>query len=122
MNTRRVNGAAGVINAALAQCRTAAGIALALESAQLLMTPETAAELVALRARVAELEAAEKVRADRLERCRVDAVEQARKESDPGRRAAWRMLADRPAEGEFYGFLHREDRLGHDMPETGGAK
>lgn len=57
MNTRLVNGAAGVINAALAQCRTAAGIALALESAGLLMTPETAAELKQLRARVAELEA-----------------------------------------------------------------
>jgi hypothetical protein len=50
VNTRRVNGAAGVINAALAQCRTAAGIALALESAQLLMTPETAAELERYRA------------------------------------------------------------------------
>lgn len=49
MNTKLVNTAAGVINAALAQDRTAAGIALALESAQLLMTPETAAELEQLR-------------------------------------------------------------------------
>ncbi|MFC9847746.1 hypothetical protein ACFWFF_01350 [Streptomyces sp. NPDC060223] len=49
MNTRLVNTAAGVINAALMQNRTAAGIALALESAQLLMSPETAAELVELR-------------------------------------------------------------------------
>lgn len=57
MNTRLVNSAAGVINAALTQNRTAAGIALALESAQLLMTPETAAELESLRVRVAELEA-----------------------------------------------------------------
>jgi hypothetical protein len=47
-----------VILAALTQNRTSAGIALALESAQLLMTPETAAELERLRARVAELEAA----------------------------------------------------------------
>lgn len=122
MNTRRVNGAAGVINAALAQCRTAAGIALALESAQLLMTPETAAELVALRARVAELEAAEKVRADRLERCRVDAVEQARKESDPGRRAAWRMLAGQTSEGEHYAAVHHDYRVGHDLPELGGQR
>ncbi|MFD4572054.1 hypothetical protein ACFWNK_02015 [Streptomyces sp. NPDC058417] len=45
MNTRLVNSAAGVINAAMAQGRTAAGIALALESAGLLMSPETAAEL-----------------------------------------------------------------------------
>lgn len=50
MNTRLVNSAAGVINAALAQCRTAAGIALALESAQMLMTPEIAAELERFRA------------------------------------------------------------------------
>ncbi|MFE9645279.1 hypothetical protein ACFYO0_14420 [Streptomyces sp. NPDC006365] len=44
MNTRLVNSASGVITAAQAQNRTAAGIALALESAQMLMTPETAAE------------------------------------------------------------------------------
>lgn len=49
MNTRLVNTAAGVILAALTQNRTAAGIALALESAQLLQSPEKAAELVALR-------------------------------------------------------------------------
>lgn len=49
MNTKLVNSAAGVINAALGQDRTAAGIALALESAQLLMSPETAAELQRLR-------------------------------------------------------------------------
>ncbi|NUP16590.1 MAG: hypothetical protein HOZ81_10875 [Streptomyces sp.] len=48
MNTRLVNSAAGVINAALTQNRTAAGIALALDSAQLLMSPEKAAELEAL--------------------------------------------------------------------------
>jgi hypothetical protein len=57
VNTKLVNSAAGVINAALMQDRTAAGIALSLESARMLMSPETAAELVALRDRVAELEA-----------------------------------------------------------------
>lgn len=57
MNTKAVNSAAGVVLAALQQNRTAAGIALALDSAQMLMTPETAAELETLRARVAELEA-----------------------------------------------------------------
>ncbi|WP_322501770.1 hypothetical protein TR631_33605 [Streptomyces rochei] len=45
MNTKRVNGAAGVILAALTQNRTPAGIALALESAGLLMTPETAEDM-----------------------------------------------------------------------------
>ena len=59
MNTRLVNSVAGVINAALMQNCTAAGIAMALESAQLLMSPETAAELKGLRARVGELELAE---------------------------------------------------------------
>jgi hypothetical protein len=43
-----VNGAAGVILAALEQNRTAAGIALALESAGLLMTPETAADMASV--------------------------------------------------------------------------
>jgi hypothetical protein len=69
VNTKNVNSAAGVILAALEQNRTAAGIALALESAGLLMTPETAADMAsvaelkreheanaALRSRVAELE------------------------------------------------------------------
>lgn len=58
MNARLVNSAAGVVQAAMEQGRrTATGIAVALESAQLLMTPEIAAELERLRARVAELEA-----------------------------------------------------------------
>ncbi len=50
MNTRLVNTAAGVINAAMVRCETAAGIALALESTQMLMSPETAAELEGFRA------------------------------------------------------------------------
>jgi hypothetical protein len=56
VNTKRVNSAAGVILAAITQNRTAAGIALALESAGLLMSPEIAAELETLRAKVAEYE------------------------------------------------------------------
>ncbi|GGQ83379.1 hypothetical protein [Streptomyces flaveolus] len=62
MNTKRVNSAAGVILAALEQNRTPAGIALALESAGLLMTPETAADMASLSAeavRVAEESVAE---------------------------------------------------------------
>lgn len=50
MNTRLVNAAAGVICAAQKVDRTPAGIAFALESAQLLQSPETADELLALRA------------------------------------------------------------------------
>lgn len=56
MNTKTVNSAAGVILAALTQNRTAAGIALALDSAQLLMSPDTPAELNRLGDRVLELE------------------------------------------------------------------
>lgn len=56
MNAKRVNSAAGVILAALEQNRVPAGIATALESAGMLMSPEQAQELEGLRARVAELE------------------------------------------------------------------
>lgn len=55
MNTRRVQAAAGVILAAQKTRKTAAGIAIALESAQLLQSPESAAEVAALRDRVASL-------------------------------------------------------------------
>jgi hypothetical protein len=56
VNTKLVNSAAGVVMAALQQNRTAAGIALALDSAQMLMTPETAAELERLASQVVELQ------------------------------------------------------------------
>jgi len=48
VNTKRVNTAAGVILAALTQNRTSAGIALALESAGLLLTADVQSELNAL--------------------------------------------------------------------------
>jgi hypothetical protein len=71
MNARSVNSAAGVVQAAMEQGRqTAAGIALALDAAGLLMSPETAAELVRLRAErhstnESVSEAAEALRANR---------------------------------------------------------
>ena len=58
MNARRVTAASGVIHAAQKTRQTAAGIAMALEAAGLLQSPESAAELAELRARVAELETA----------------------------------------------------------------
>lgn len=67
MNARRVNAAAGVISAAQKTKQTAAGIAASLEAAQLLQSPESAAEVVALRARVAELEA-------QAEQTRIEAI------------------------------------------------
>ena len=48
MNTRAINSAAGVILAALEQDRTPAGIALALEAAGLLMSPEAALDLASV--------------------------------------------------------------------------
>lgn len=73
MNTKRVQAAEGVILAAMQTRQTAAGIAIALDSACLLQSPESAlavevqsrelsaalAELKELRARVVELEAAQ---------------------------------------------------------------
>lgn len=59
MTTRAVNAAAGVILAAMQQDRrTPTGLAIALDSACLLDSPEHAAEVAKLQARVAELEAA----------------------------------------------------------------
>lgn len=43
-------------------------------------------------------------------------------ETDPGRRAAWRMLAQDVADGEHYPFAHHDYRVGHDLPETGGVQ
>lgn len=57
---RAVNAAADVIHRAQVNgTQTATGLAIALESAQLLQSPETARELERLPARVAELEAAQ---------------------------------------------------------------
>lgn len=47
-------------------------------------------------------------------------AERAAAESDPGRRAAYRMLAE--SEGEFDSFLRHPYRVGHDLPETGGQR
>ncbi|MGW0537847.1 hypothetical protein [Streptomyces sp. NPDC003032] len=57
MNARAINAAAGVILAAIQQGRVPAGIATALDSAGLLMSPDTAAELRWLRAQVDDLTA-----------------------------------------------------------------
>ncbi|MCL7377422.1 hypothetical protein [Streptomyces sp. 35G-GA-8] len=57
-STRAVTALAALIHDAQQRRQTATGVALAVDSAGMLMSPETAAELTALRARVAELEAA----------------------------------------------------------------
>ncbi len=91
MNAKRVNGAAGVILAALSQNRTPAGIALALESAALLMTPETAADMASVSTdavRIAE-KAVEELRREHAESARLRA------------RLAEQVVAPAPAPGAF---------------------
>ncbi|MFY0511839.1 hypothetical protein ACOMD4_15855 [Streptomyces anulatus] len=56
MNAKRINAAAGVVLAAQKQRNTATGIAAALEAAGLLQSPESAAELVALRKQCEQLD------------------------------------------------------------------
>ncbi len=122
MNTRLVNGAAGVINAALAQCRTAAGIALALESAGLLMTPETAAELKQLRARVAELEA---LTPAAIQTCRVCGAGYSYGEPCQSCQFRERMAAELKARGledPHDSPLHHDYRKGRDLPGFGGQR
>lgn len=48
-------------------------------------------------------------------------AERAGRETDSGRRAAWRMLAQDMAEGEHFAAVHHDYRVSHDLPETGGA-
>ncbi|MYX16886.1 hypothetical protein GTY67_26415 [Streptomyces sp. SID8374] len=98
MNAKRVSAAAGVVLAAQKQRQTPAGIAAALEAAGLLQSPESAAELVALREELAGLKQAYA----RLE-ARCDHIAKAavswRKEAD-GRKAYGLTLRARVAELE----------------------
>lgn len=141
MNTKALNELAALICRAQEQDRTPMGIAFAVDAAGRHMSPEVAAELESLRARVAELEderhstnealddAVQALRA--LERpSGLDALmralrseERAAGESDPGRRAAWRMLAGGSLEGEHYAAVHHDYRKGRDdLPGLGGQR
>jgi hypothetical protein len=147
VNTKSVNSAAGVILAALTQNRTAAGIALALDSARMLMTPEIAAELEQIRVRVGELEAQREALVERLragqqwkrgrnpELVSQNFVSQSELRSIFGipLAAPWddaeasadevtRLLAPVQAlREEQYESLHHSYRVGRDLPEMGGA-
>lgn len=142
MNTKALNSLADLI--CRVQDRTPMGIAFAVDAAGRHMSPEVAAELAALRVEVAALreerhstnealdDAVQALRA--LERLAVpDGITRAiaptqalqpevraAAESDPGRRVAWRMLADRSPEGEFHDVLHHPYTTPHDLPEPGG--
>ncbi|CAM5248978.1 hypothetical protein SGLAM104S_01573 [Streptomyces glaucescens] len=152
MNTRLVNTAAQVIFAAQKNGHTTAtGWALALESAQLLQSPETAAETERLRLRVDEVEraytfdTAELRRENDELRARVAELETAAKQGrteaiadvgdwldENGQKDAAYLVytVDIPAAREMRVVqledphdspLHHEYRLGRDLPATGGA-
>jgi hypothetical protein len=147
VNTKALNELAALICRAQEQDRTPMGIAFAVDAAGRHMSPEAAAELESLRARVAELEderhstnealddAVKALRAlerpsgpDALMRAfaptkALRPEERAAGESDPGRRAAWRMLAGRSLEGEHYAAVHHDYRKGRDdLPGLGGQR
>lgn len=112
MNTRRVNAAAGVIAAAMKNGRRVpAGIAVALESAQMLMLPEVAAELEQLRARVAELEQQLKQARAAGELIGAALVDE----------ALDRLTVAAPLEDPHDSPLHHRYRLGRDLPPLGGV-
>lgn len=102
MNARRVAAAAGVIHAAQKNRQTAAGIAASLEAAQLLQSPESAAEQLALLAEVDQL----RVRVEQLVAQRDDLLAE----------SFAAELADDPDDSP----LHRTYTDCRDLP-TGGA-
>ncbi|MFF7130047.1 hypothetical protein [Streptomyces sp. NPDC008240] len=104
MNTRRVNAAADVIARAMENGRQVpAAMAMALESAQMLMSPEQAAELEALRRKVADLES-------QLAALTAQGQVLRGSRSTPS------------PEGEFHSFLHHAHTTPHDLPPLGGAR
>jgi len=126
MNTRRINSAAEVINAALTQNRTAAGIALALESTGFLVTPELEqirAQVAELEEQVAALQAQGSVpwQADGITR-RLAPTQALRKDDvTPQVQKLRDLLAGQRTAVEDPNGLHHDYRLGRDLPETGGT-
>ncbi|MFI5473126.1 hypothetical protein ACIA6D_23165 [Streptomyces cacaoi] len=141
MNTKALNSLAALICRAQEQDRTPMGIAFAVDAAGRHMTPEAAAELEKLRARVAELEAGRAtVLDDFIARCEV-ALSGCCSECDAaiaivkGRRQAAldaapvpelagpkQAVRDLVVDDEHYAVVHHTYRVGHDLPETGGAR
>lgn len=121
MIARSVNQAADVIHRAqVAGKQTAIGLAIALESARLLLSPELAHEMAeleaqrdALKARVTELE--EQVKAARAAGELLSAAFVDR---------ALERLAVQPVslEDPHDSPLHHTYRVGRDLPELGGAQ
>lgn len=138
MNAKRVNAAAGVIAAALVgRDSSGAGIAAALEAAGLLQSPESAAELVALRKQVAELEAVAERRTRPVMACEAcgDLPEKWCPDCAACKAGCFgghdgnlcthpnaRWAAPAPAEDPHDGPLSHRYELGRDLPELGGSR
>ncbi|MFI8294478.1 hypothetical protein ACIGCZ_00875 [Streptomyces nigra] len=125
MNPKLVNCAADVILAALTQNRTAAGIALALDSAQLLQSPGTTAETQRLVDRVAELEAKlaeyeRPVDEDPIRYTLTDAAEAVVDGAPPQVQKLRGLLAVQRAavEDPHDSPLHHDYLIGRDLPEV----
>jgi hypothetical protein len=114
MNTRRVNAAADVICRAMENGRRVpAAMAVALESAQMLMSPEMAAEMERLQKRVAELEQALAALTAQNETLRATHADGITRRIVP-------VQALRE-EGEHYGVVHHDYRTPRDLPPIGGV-
>lgn len=112
MNTRRVNAAADVICRAMENGRRVpAAMAVALESAQMLMSPEQAAELERLRKRVAELEQQLKQAQAAGELIGAALVDE----------ALDRLIVRAPLEDPHDSPLHHDYRIPRDLPQLGGT-
>jgi hypothetical protein len=142
MNAKRVNAAADVIFRAQKNGHvTAAGWAAALESAQMLQSPESAAEMKRLRTaydavsvrehelieerdallvRIAELESQVAALTTQGEVLRNNAAERSADKLTQLLAPA-QALREVP-DGEHYPAVHHAYRLGHDLPEPGGTR
>lgn len=124
MNTESIRRAAEVIHAAEKRSTVPVTLAIALDAAGWLNTPETAAELSRLRARVAELERPE-VEAKRAEirNSYAELITQARQDRDyEGAFDVECKLRKREAqwlrEDAYVSPLHQNHKISHDLPEV----
>jgi hypothetical protein len=135
VNTKALNSLADVICRAQTNGkRTPMGIAMAIDSAGRHMSPETAAEMDRLRARVAELEALTPAAIQACRKCGAGytlgepcsvcefQARMAVEASVAPQVAKLRgLLAGQRAalEGEHYAAVHHDYRTSHDLPEAG---
>lgn len=96
--------------------------AFALESAQLLQSPDTAAELKRLQERVTELEAERRQWRRTAHNLAGEAGLVPRDDVTPQVRKLRNLLAGQRAtvEGEHYTAVHHDYRISHDLPQAGG--